>query len=226
MLYKKKILSYFLILIVFSIACDCFSKDENDSCNFSEVRYPYYEDAKNIKVLLDTIHFKGYILFKFNKIDSSRLYFEVYFAEKLNDIYNFDSLYLLVIDNWLLYLDKAEWWISNRLTTIGSKNKEKDVNVFDRMINPRNIKGSVQTNKYWTYSTKTKSIFSIYKTSFDGILISNDLLSWHEENYKEEEYKKNVKVLVPYVKYIPLEVLIDEELLDAGFFRTGCPNMK
>lgn len=215
----KKIISLIinlLILVSFFFPDWCQSQTNTDTCEDKIFHFITYKMKKNIEVVIDSANYKNYFVFKINlkKNEKNMLPVEVFFTEDLQYLFKTKNLYYFMPFNYYMYsdiigFDKISSSAYERITNSGrDEKKPDDLIYFDRLDIQNNITSLFKNLHPWSATDKSENVFYIFKTSFDGILIKNDIKRTRKSKY----YLKNIKVLIPFQRYLPLIPVSQNEL--------------
>ncbi|MBX7046525.1 MAG: hypothetical protein K1X86_11890 [Ignavibacteria bacterium] len=216
----KVLFKTFLIVLVYSSISYGYSKD---TCRYKEFSYYHYENYKNIKVLSDSIHFEKFLIFKVNQQSqkSKNLNIEIFFVDNPEDIFNKNNLTYFMIFNYVLYMDVYEekninYAQSSRISSKGNKGQLIDsVIYFDRLDLDRNNAFMFENLIPWSTTKTCEEVFYIFETTFDGILVENDL----KEKIESEQTLKNIHVLIPFQRFLPLIPFSEKKLEESNLVR-------
>jgi hypothetical protein len=209
-----------LILILCFVLINSVTGKGQDSCRYKEFNYLNYKDWDNIRVIYDSMSFNNYILFKvsLNEENGNSINVEIFFENNLKNLFVSKRLYTYVVYNWPLYTDTWGHKGIDSITYLKIINQgkekfpEKKGLYFDRLDVLINTASIFKNLTPWSVSKKSKDVYYIFKTNFDGILIENNL----KRTSKEKSYKKNIKVLIPFIRYLPLYEVPVSELTSAN----------
>lgn len=198
----------FFILILFQ---NGFSQDSIIPKSFY---YQQFSSEQDIKVLQDSLNFKGYIVFKVSQSskDTNTMVVSIYFINEISQIENLNKAYYFSMFNKWLYGD-SYWSLINPekyyelLINNGRENNlEDNVKHFDRFDDTKNNCSLFEYATPWRFRNNLRSYFYFFKTSIEGILIEDKI------KYKRHGKVKNVKVFIPFIRYLPLFKVEDSEI--------------
>ncbi|MBS1494141.1 MAG: hypothetical protein JST55_11545 [Bacteroidetes bacterium] len=202
----------FFILILFQ---NGFSQDSIVPKSFY---YTQFNSEQDIKILQDSLNFKGYIVFKLSQSskDTNTIVVSIYFINEISQIENLGNGFYFSSFNYYVYSDS--YWSVNpkekyfELVNSGRENSLEDsVKYFDRIdkmkINCSLFEGATP----WRFRSNLSNNYFIFKTNLDGILIKDKI------KYKHHGKVKKVKVLIPFIRYLPLFKVRDSEISNYHF---------
>lgn len=210
----------FIALVIFISISFCETQAQ-DSCDFKDFRYPDYSDWKNLKIISDSIYFNNYIVFKvkLNSINKD-IDVELFFVDRLENLLTTTKVYSYVVFSRALF---SNAWDHNEVDSLSylkivSLGQEKSPGnfplFFDRLDMLGNNASIFKNIKPYSISKKSKDIYYIFKTNLSGILIESDL----QKNNNDDLYNKNLKVLIPFIRFIPLYDVPISEIISARLF--------
>lgn len=207
---------HFIFLIFILLPISGQSQINNDTCENKIFHYSTYKMKKNIEVISDSTYFNKYFIFKINlkEINENRIPIEIYLTEDLNSLFDWKNLYYFMPFNYYMYADiigfkKIDSLQYSRITNSGTENKESGYSIYFDRLDLLNKNPSYFRNLFpWSTSSENGNVFYIFKTSLNGVLIENDI----KRNRKTKHYINNVKVLIPFERFLPLTPVSEKEL--------------